>query len=56
MPCQHPGCFRSDHGLPFTPLAHMTTAAAVGDPEDAPDEDFCECFAGIGQPVSPSLK
>ena len=28
----------ADHGLPFAPMAHMTTAAAVADPEDASDE------------------
>ena len=30
---------RSDHGLPFAPLAHMTTAAAVAEAQEASDED-----------------
>ena len=30
--------FCSDHGLPFAPLAHMTTAAAVAEAQEASDE------------------
>ena len=38
LPSCQSTAFCSDHGLPFAPLAHMTTAAAIAEAQEASDE------------------